>query len=403
MKLKSAILAALLGLAGATTASAQTVINITGATAFRSAMNTSIIEILGGAGTCKYAYVGTTGITGSDQAIFEGNIGGNPFIIRTRQSGSTQGIADVVNQATITTYLDVANTASDRVVGGAAISASGKTVSAIPRFSFSDVDQAISNTPSPALPGAPVGVVPFVFVANPGTTGITNMTDQVHESQWKLGEVPKSLYSGNAADSTSLVYAIGRNNGSGTRATILAETKYGPFTTVVQYVGTGNTAGSEGTGTVTALTRDGVSGGYTSSSDVRRVLSRTSASVSIDGGTAGPVSLVGYITLSDVVAITNLIGTPTAATVAAGGASAEAIDLTYNGVAYSANNVKNGAYTMWGYQQFYGSSNITGPEQTFFDAFTAEIPDALGSTTGIKIPEMNVTRFGGDGGIVSPN
>jgi hypothetical protein len=58
---------------------------------------------------------------------------------------------------------------------------------------------------------------------------------------------------------------------------------------------------------------------------------------------------------------------------------------------------------MWGYQQFYGSSNITGPEQTFFDTFVAEIPDALGSTTGIKIPEMNVTRFGGDGGIVSPN
>ena len=401
MKLKSVMLAALLGLVGASTASAQTVINITGATAFRSAMNTSIIEILGGTGVCKYAYVGTTGITGSDQAIFEGNIGGNPYIIRTRQSGSTQGIADVVNQATITTYLDVAATASDRVVGGAAISASNKTTSAIARFSFSDVDQAISNTPTPALPGEALGVVPFVFVANVGTTGITNMSDQLHNAQWSLGELPRSMYSGNPAH-TDLVYCTGRSNGSGTRATVLAETRYGVFANVVQRSAV-VTSGAEGTGTLTSISTPG-NAGASSNSVIRSFLARSSASTSVDGGNAGPISVISYLTLSDAVAITDVVGTPTSATVAAAGSSGYAIDLSYNGFPYSEANVKNGSYTLWGYQQFYGSVDITVAEQAFFDAFTDEIPDALVPTsTGIKTPEMNVTRFGGDGGTVLPN
>jgi hypothetical protein len=398
MKLKSVMLAALLGLGAS--ASAQTVINITGATAFRSAMNSSIIEILGGPTVCKYAYVGTTGLSGSNVAIFEGSIGGQPFIIRTSQSGSTQGVKDVVQQNTLSTYLDVAATASDRVVGGAAISSSGKTASAIARFSFSDVDQSQSETPTPALPGAPVGVVPFVFLANVGSTGITNITDQLHNAQWSLGELPKSMYTGNAAD-TSIVYNTGRNNGSGTRATILSETRYGTFTNVVQWT-TATTGGSEGTGTVTAIGTPN-NGGYSSNSGVRTLLSRSSANVSVSGGTAGPITIISYLTLSDATAISDVVGTPTSATVAAAGSSAYAIDLTYNGVPYSENNVKNGAYTLWGYQQFYGSVDITAGEQTFFNAFTTEIPDQLNPlSTGIKISEMAVTRFGGDGGTVLP-
>jgi hypothetical protein len=238
--------------------------------------------------------------------------------------------------------------------------------------------------------------VPFVFVANVGTTGITNITDQLHNAQWSLGELPKSVYTGNAAD-TSIVYNTGRNNGSGTRATILSETRYGTFTNVVQWT-TAATGGVEGTGTVTAIGAPN-NGGYSSNSGVRAVLARSSASVSVSSAAAAPITIISYLTLSDAVAITDVVGIPTVATAVA----TPAIDLTYNGVPYSEANVKNGAYTMWGYQQFYGSVDITGGEQTFFDAFTTEIPDQLSpNTTGIKISEMNVTRFGGDGGIVLP-
>ena len=73
-------------------------------------------------------------------------------------------------------------------------------------------------------------------------------------------------------------------------------------------------------------------------------------------------------------------------------------------MAYSEAKVKNGEYTLWGYQQFYGAVDITVDETSFFNAFTAEVPNALSPlVTGIKIPDMNVTRNGGDGGPITPN
>jgi hypothetical protein len=272
----------------------------------------------------------------------------------------------------------------------------GKTETAVARFSFSDVDQAISNTPTPALPGAPVGVVPFVFVSNVGSpVGLTNMTDQLHEAQWSNGQLPLSMYTGNPAD-TQLVLNTGRSNGSGTRATILAETQYGPFRSVIQWGGPNDNStvsGSEGTGSVVLLNNLG-NGGYSSNSFVRQNLARTSDNVTV-GTTAGQdVVIVSYLTLSDAAAITTITG----------GAGVGAKALTYNGVAYSEDNVKNGQYTLWGYQQFYGPIGITTGEQTFFDGFVAAIPDTLNPlATGIKIPDMNVTRNGGDGGIITPN
>jgi hypothetical protein len=408
MKFKISLLAGLAALGFASTASAQTVINITGATAFRAAAHTAIINILGGPGVCQYGYVGSS-LSNANHALFKGSIGGSPYVIRTSQNGSTAGIAAVVNATTLT-YLKDELTSPDISTAGVQIASAiatattnGKTETAVGRFSFSDVDQAISNNPTPALPGAPVGVVPFVFVANVGApAGMTNMTDQLHESQWSTGQLPLSMYTGNPAD-TKLVLNTGRNDGSGTRATILAETQYGPFRAVVQWGGPGtaaNVAGSEGSGSVTFLQLLN-NGGYSSNSFVRQNLARTSTNVTVGtdaagvGGTAGQdIVIVSYLTLSDASAITTITG----------GAGVGAKALTYNGVAYSEANVKNGSYTLWGYQQFYGPIGITTEEQSFFNSFTAEIPNALSPlVTGLKIPDMNVTRSGGDGGPITPN
>jgi hypothetical protein len=409
MKIKISLLAGLAALGFASTASAQTVINITGATAFRAGAHIAILDILSDGGTfpVKYCWVGAAGNNGflnSNRIIAEGQIGGQPFIIRTNQNGSTQGIASVATQTTPPTgsgnsgYLDVALTAADRIVGGQNLATeAGKFVTGvIGRFAFSDVDQAISNNPTPVLPGAPVGVVPFVFIAGVGApAGLTNMTDQLHESQWKTGQLPLSMYTGNAAD-TKLVLNTGRNNGSGTRATILAETQYGPFTSVVQWGGpndASNVSGAEGTGTVNTLTNLG-NLGYSSNSFVRQNLSRTATNVTVGGTPGQDVVIVSYLTLSDAAVITTLTGNP--------GFGARA--LTYNGMAYTEDNVKNGQYTLWGYQQFYGSADITANEQIFFDAFTAAIPNSLDPLlTGIPIPDMNVTRSAGDGGPITPN
>jgi hypothetical protein len=404
MKIKISLLAGLAALGFASTASAQTVINITGATAFRAGAHAAILDILSDGGTVdvKYCWIGSAGISGfrnSNKIIAEGKIGGQSYIIRTNQNGSTQGIASVATQTTPpSAYLDVALTAADRVVGGLNLASdTGKTVAGvIGRFAFSDVDQAISNNPTPVLPGAPVGVVPFVFIANVGApAGLTNMTDQLHESQWKNGQLPLSMYTGNPAD-TKLVLNTGRNNGSGTRATILAETQYGPFTSVVQWGGPNDAttvSGSEGTGTVNTLTNL-FNSGYSSNSWVRQNLARTSTNVTVGGTPGQDIVIVSYLTLSDAAAITTLTG----------GAGVGARALTYNGMSYSEDKVKNGQYTLWGYQQFYASANITPAEQIFFDAFTAAIPATLDPLlTGIPIPAMNVTREGGDGGPITPD
>lgn len=404
MNIKISLLAGLAALGFASTASAQTVINITGATAFRAAANRTILTLLndGNPGTAKYAWVGSagqSGFEGSNRIIVEGFIGGDPFIIRTSQTGSTAGIGSVVNQTTpANAYLDVTLTDADRTTTGTNIAdATGKTVpGVIARFTFSDVDQAISPTPSPALPGTGVGVVPFVFVANVGApAGLTNMTDQLHESQWATGQLPLSMYTGNPAD-TKLVLNTGRSSGSGTRATILSETQYGPFRSVVQWGGPNDAttvSGSEGSGSVTILNNQG-NGGYSSNSWVRQNLARTSANVTVDGNPGNDVVIVSYLTLSDAAAITTVTG----------GAGVGARALTYNGVPYTFENVTNGQYTLWGYQQFYGSVDITPEEQAFFDAFVAGIPAELDPlSTGIPSTDMNVTRNGGDGGPITPN
>jgi hypothetical protein len=413
MKLKLSLLAGIAAFGLASTAQAQTVINITGATAFRAAAHIAIREILSDGGTfpVKYCWIGNPGEAGflnSNRIIAEGRIGGQDFIIRTNQNGSTQGIASVATQTTPPnfSYLDVAATAADRIVGGQNLASdAGKTVAGvIGRFAFSDVAQDISNNPTPVLPGSPVGVVPFVFIAGVGSpASMTNMTDQLHEAQWSTGQLPLSMYTGNPADATRTVLNTGRNNGSGTRATILAETQYGPFRNIVQWGGPNspaNVTGPEGTGAVAWLQNIGNSG-YSSNSFVRQVLARTTSNVTVgtdgsgNGGTAGQdIVMVSYLTLSDAAAITTITG----------GAGVGARAMTYNGMAYSEEKVKNGQYSLWGYQWFYKSADSTAGEDAFFDAFTSAIPATLDPLlTGLPIPDMNVTRQGGDGGLILPD
>ena len=62
------------------TTALQRVVNITGATAFRAAANTSIIALLGGAGTTEYTFDTTTGASAgaTNRAIYRGTVAGIP-------------------------------------------------------------------------------------------------------------------------------------------------------------------------------------------------------------------------------------------------------------------------------------------------------------------------------------
>jgi hypothetical protein len=396
MKTNKLVLGASLVLALSSVANGQTVINITGATAFRAAANNSIISLLGGAGVTKYAFTGTQGIGGTNRAIFKGTVAGiGAVTVRASWSGSTQGIADVAS-ATPVQVLEDDELLLPTTTAGANVTGPFEAVNQVAQFAFSDVSQASSTTLSPSLTGAEVGVVPFAFVANSGApAAMTNVTDQIVASLYANAAVPMRLFTGNPADN-SQVYASGRNDGSGSRALVLAETRYGVFSTVQQFTGVTNA-----TGQMTSLTYVG-NGGYSSNSGIRDLVFGLGDSVSVEGGTAGPATVVSYLTVSDWIA-----ATVTGKSFDPDGAgplpsqNQKAKGLTYNGVAYSEEAVKQGAYTLWGYQWLYQAPTITPTELTFFNLFTAAIPANLG-TAAIPIPAMTATRSGGDGGPVAP-
>ena len=392
MKIKStAIIGALALLAGDASAATRTFV-ITGATAFRAAANNSIIQLLGGAGVTQYAFTGTQGIGGTNRAIFKGTMAafpGDEIIVKASWSGSTQGVLDLADQNAV----EVLKSSVTMTTSGNNISATGNVETATPRWAFSDVDKFLSTRPNASLSGGPVGVVPFMFIAGEGAPGgITNMTDQLHQTLWSTGSMPASMFTGNPADTTT-VLATGRNNGSGTRATILAETGYGAFTNVVQY--NAATSGDRVTGALGAISEFGNSG-HSSNSGVRELVTRPPGGLTFDGESIDAV-FVSYLTISDAVSATGYVQATGAIS---GGEGAK--PMTYNGVRYSEANVKNGAYSLWGYQQFYMANGPTAQETTFDTAFRAVIPDYMG-TAGIPITTMTVTRSNGDGGPISPN
>ena len=389
MKLTSSLVCGALALTICNSYAVTRVFDITGATAFRASANNAIISILGGAGTTQYAFIGTSGVAGTNRAIFKGTMAafpGDEIIVRASWSGSTQGIKDVADQAAIQ-FLDVTNPMSTAGINlGQGAAAAPVYTTAVAQWSFSDVDKLLSERPNYSFNGGPVGVVPFMFLAGEGApAALNNMTDQLHEALWKTGTLPIALFTQDTSDLTTVI-ATGRNNGSGTRATILAETRYGAFTNVVQYNATyaGGRSDAYPTGKLLAISEFGNSGN-SSNSGVRELLTRSAQDLTF-GGEAFDGLFVSYLTISDAnSAITE-------------GAQA----MKYNGVAFSAANVKNGSYTLWGYQQFYRDSDATAQQITFDEAFRAAIPATLDGVNAIPLTEMPVNRSGGDGGLVQP-
>lgn len=392
MKLKSSLVCGtLLALTISNSFAVERVFNITGATAFRASANTALISLLGGAGTTQYAYIGTAGASGTNRAIYKGTMPtqfpGDDIIVRVNWSGSTQGILDVADQVAIQ-FLDTSNTLSTAGVNlGQGANPAPIYTTAVAQWSFSDVDKLLSTRPNYAFTGGPVGVVPFMFLAGEGApVALNNMTDQLHAALWSTGQLPIATFTGDTGDATT-VLATGRNNGSGTRASILAETQYGAFTNVVQFNATfqGTRTDAFPTGKLLAASAFAANSGHSSNSGVRDLLTRSSADLTFDGSQVDAL-FVGYLTISDAVSAI----------------SEGAQEMKYNGVAFSVENVKKGLYTLWSFQQFYKDSDATSFENTFDTAFRAAIPSTLVEPNAIAITGMSVVRGGGDGGPVSP-
>ena len=358
---------------------------ITGSSAFRAAANAAILQMLGGQGTATYSYAVSSasyGLDDSTRATFEGTnaaFPGDTIIVKTSWSGSGAGVDAVAKGTLVQTIVD----SYSRTTAGNQLVISGTTnleTNAAASIAFSDVDKSITTAASANVSGSQVGVVPFIFAAGEGApAGLTNMTDQMHENLWKNGFARGYMLTGNSSD-TGFAYATGRSSSSGTRLSILAETRYGPFTAVKQY-SPGTLTGTSPNGSYSAapsLTSGG-NGGQSDNLAVRTQLTNAPKS-----GTY----FVSYLGIADAVQATGY--NPVTGN-SSGGEGAKA--LTYNGVRYSEDNVKNGSYSLWAYQNMYLKSSPTADQTLFESTLRGLIPDqAVATGAGLKVADLKVKR-----------
>lgn len=376
MKMKHAMLAATCGFALTTFTYGQepaigTVIDITGSTAFRSGANATILSIMSGETTAYLSGAGIVGTSNSSRTIYKGTVNGNQYTVRCSWSGSAAGVQTLADQT------NVQFMAHTTVTSGAGTATASPTyVTNPPTFAFSDVAQDAAGRPNAVFDGGPVAVVPFVFVAGVGApAGITNMTDQQHNFIWSNGGATASLLTGNSADNGHQLYPTGRSNTSGTRITILSETRYGRGTIVTQFNSTSSGDNLTGSPTVTG---SGGNAGLAGNADVAALLGKTPVD--------STYSFISYL------------GVPDSVIAVADGARA----LTYNGVAYSAENVTNGKYTLWGFQQLYRKTGLSTLEVEFDTALRGAVDANLG-TEFVSANTLTVGRLGGDGGAIIQN
>ncbi|MFZ4682278.1 MAG: hypothetical protein ACOYMS_07230 [Terrimicrobiaceae bacterium] len=436
---------------------ANEVIEITGATAFRSAATATINAIYQSSnGNAGFISIHNGGMLSGGRQAWRGSFGslGANVTIRTSWNGSTEGLRAVAQPsqtidglATNPTFLNtsILNGLSP-VVGGnqLGVNTSGNTSSAVAEMAFSDVRKEATPVPG-TLDGGAVGVVTFTMIANKTwrddvrTAAITNVTSQQFRTLMDQGRVPLSFFTGNESD-LEYVYASGRNDGSGTRTTYLAETGYGASTPVKQYVGYDRSnstvlpsilfvpqdGGFLANGTATATNRSTVwnqnidgNGGYVSGGDLRVDFAKTTANTTVfqlvdngDGNRtfaeieelypAEKLFLLSVVATADAAVArgdTNL-GAANAAILGYEGVRLDDLANTGNATLTATDKAKvtSGRYTMWSNQQLLHVQGNTSVATAFTD-ISGNISANIGSA-GIAAPEMIANRVE-DGGIIN--
>jgi hypothetical protein len=451
--------AALLALSSAGLASAGiNVIHVTGSTAYRAAditAETTYLNGITGTGGVKAEYFDTGSSASLNHAAYSCIYGpvpssGNQTVFENYFNGSVGGDEALVVPVTLgfpssTTY---ASSATAVTVGSASAASTGGTAfgnntgfatdTVAPDIAFSDVffdtaTQIINQSTDTNTLGTPtdniVGVVPFVFVANGSTdisaklSGLT-MTPQLFTYLWESGTIPLSFFTGVTTDSTSTVYALGRDIDSGTRSTALAETGYGLNGSgnidvnngIVQYfpydnATDGNNDVAAGGDTVTGVIGDSTAagtvigamnfvpeenldayemptgdGGYYSGGNLATALSATYS------GSITKTALMTYLGVSD--AKTALTSSVQAAQL-----------MSYNGVTFIPNPtsgqlaanaalIYSGKYSFWGYEhEFYFGSN-TAPVGVAALGIKGQLNGGIDvlASAGVTIASMQVYR-----------
>lgn len=382
MKLITKITAAMLVLGVVASASADNVVYLTGSTAFRSTVYTSLASGAGpGAGgvfDSAPTYVSRKG-SGSSASymLFHGNIGGTPTYIDCVWSGSEAGIASACNVPIQNTDRN-GNTyplagspavwlkADGTVTGndtGAPAAGELETTSHGADLAQADTSQAVSLTPKVTATSTDLkdygkqGVVTFTWCKNVNTSPTADWTDlsnitlpQVHRLL-SQGFQPVGFFTGNSSETNINVYLVGRNKGSGTRANTLVDHNYGPTTKTVQQFSIGGGVWPSDTTTPgTLLLQYENNDGYESGSGVAAALGIDGSCGQTDPFTSAAHWLaVGYLGTGD--------ATKSGLTVANNW-------LKLDGVLESNGAIMEGQYYFWGYEHLFGKYGISGYQDT---------------------------------------
>ncbi len=375
MKMTKTILAGAFSLGLLTNLDAGTVY-MTGSTAMRGVVY-STLNAAGAVFDAAPAFSGRDGssASGCNYMTFSGTVGGAPITVKCHWSGSEAGLKDVVTGQLETFLADSVTGYQSAKPAAAELDPAGHAAD----LAMADNSQAYSRTPSPVLTtGARVGVIVFTWVRNPsGLWGTTpnNVTDaQIRQA---LGGFAKlALFSGVAAD-TSYVYVSGRDNQSGTRVNAFGTTGFGIFTSPnqVELDSTGNMIDLSGVGDF-AGDYGFASGGTLAGTLGADTAAKTDA---FNGGTG--FSVISYLSRGD----------------ADTAISKGAVELTLNGIASNAANIKEGRYTFWGNEYVYQKNGAGTDAQSVYSKLSSQstgINNYCDGVKAIKLQDMHATRNG---------
>jgi len=431
-----------LALAVTSSAMAQTTITVTGATAFRQATVRAIYNAynsvspgLNGLANASfnvaYDFTGNnlSQLIASNRATFVGTFPGisGTTVIQTSFNGSAEGLNAIAGNNN-PSFLTTGAVTNSGTFQGATLS---PTETKRPKFSFSDVYQSttpVDNEVLNPVGASAVGVVTFAMIANEGApANWTNVTFQQARALWGSGIQRLSLFTGDPND-TTYVFATGRNDGSGTRASYLAEWQYGVAEAVQQYITTTNSSATavtrltlvpaNGRGPVGSVLDTGTTnnasvlwgntavgnGGYSSSSALRTVMGLPSTSVTVYDGVSTnavaedlPLFLLTWLSTADslnaaangakILAYNGVMVTPLAAT----------NTNNYLGKGFSEadfNKIAQGAYSAWNYQHLYYHGSLSTNETAWYNSMkTNYLPVGLAQTAnGLTLGDMTATR-----------
>ncbi|MEI7819986.1 MAG: hypothetical protein WCK55_03645 [Verrucomicrobiota bacterium] len=421
-----------------TVKAADVEIRITGATAFRTATINALKASFDAGTGYTFAHnkaAGSSAYNGADRITFKGNFPGvtGTTTVRCSFNGSVEGIraialggtdnpAFITDAALATPGTDASELANENA------NVTGSTTTQLAKFAFSDVRQSSTPIGSPTLaPASPkVGVVVFAPLANEGASAnLTNVTSQQFQALFQQGELPLRVLTGVASDTTK-VYPMGRNDGSGTRTTYMAESGLGITTQVNQFVATTSSGNvitvlqkvpqggatingsfdATSASTVWSQDADG-NGGYFSGSVVKTEMGRLTNNTQVldfDGGEILPAgstcTLITFVSIAD----------------ATGARAAGAKILGWNGVildslatattldATNLAKITEGQYSAWGFENLYYNGSLSTDENTVYSAIKTGIPTTLTAgnyAAGVPLASMHVSRPD-DGAPIAP-